>query len=205
MRSISLWHSISLVNKELEIGPSFDEYRAGVRETRCIAPREADYDTMNRWFDYRMGELIERAQITEFLRPLGDYINDYGAKESLEESIEAARQRALTLTAGHATAMPPIAEELIYKYDYGDDWIVRITVADEYNVVLRGGSLVGFLDKDGNEVEAATAAMASDVFSSGKPKCVAADGLPVMDDVGGIMGYCEFLQALHSGVEEPGK
>ena len=30
-----------------------------------------------------------------------------------------------------------------------------------------------------------------------KPVCVSADGLPLLDDVGGIGGYCDFLLGVH--------
>ena len=30
-----------------------------------------------------------------------------------------------------------------------------------------------------------------------KPVCIALDGMPVMDDVGGIHGYIDFLETIH--------
>ena len=65
----------------------------------------------------------------------------------------------------------PITSELIYEYDYGDGWMVRIRL-------------------DGVEVSTA------DTFIKG-PVCVAADGLPVLDDVGGVRGYSEMLKGIH--------
>ena len=35
------------------------------------------------------------------------------------------------------------------------------------------------------------------IAEKGRPVCIAADGLPVLDDVGGIYGYCAFLNAIH--------
>ena len=42
---------------------------------------------------------------------------------------------------------------------------------------------------------------AGKVLETERPICVAADGLPVMDDVGGIRGYCELLKVV-KGKEE---
>lgn len=65
----------------------------------------------------------------------------------------------------------PITNELIYEYDYGDGWTVKIV-------------LTGIDDT------------APDASVKG-PVCVVADGLPVLDDVGGARGYSEMLKGIH--------
>lgn len=35
-----------------------------------------------------------------------------------------------------------------------------------------------------------------------KPVCVARDGINIMDDVGGVFGFCAFLEQLHEGEPE---
>ena len=60
----------------------------------------------------------------------------------------------------------PLSDTLIYRYDYGDNWIVKITVVEEVKGELK-----------------------DQVLETERPICVAADGLPVMDDVGGILIY----------------
>lgn len=72
----------------------------------------------------------------------------------------------------------PLSDTLIYRYDYGDDWTVKITVVEEVEGELK-----------------------DQVLETERPICVAADGLPVMDDVGGIRGYCELLKVV-KGKEE---
>lgn len=57
-------------------------------------------------------------------------------------------------------------DELLYQYDFGDNWWVKIT-------------LVGI----GDEIEPA--------------KCIAADGLNLLDDCGGIRGFYDFLQCVY--------
>lgn len=43
-----------------------------------------------------------------------------------------------------------------------------------------------------------------DILRTGNPYCLEADGLPVMDDVGGIYGYCRFLDSINdkNNIEE---
>lgn len=72
----------------------------------------------------------------------------------------------------------PLSDTLIYRYDYGDDWTVTITVVEEVEGELK-----------------------DQVLEMERPICVAADGLPVMDDVGGIRGYCELIKVV-KGKEE---
>lgn len=100
--------------------------------------------------------------------------------------------------------MPSLAEELIYKYDYGDGWEVRITISDEYEATFVDDMPVGFVDKDGVKVdtkgkegEKSLAEKLYHVMHDQIPICIEADGLPVMDDVGGVHGYCDFLNGIH--------
>ena len=74
----------------------------------------------------------------------------------------------------------PVAYELIYEYDYGDGWEVRITVSD-----------IAYTDE---EKEC--------VCQNYRPCCICKDGLNVLDDVGGMWGYRDFLVTIHEGSEE---
>ena len=74
----------------------------------------------------------------------------------------------------------PVAHELIYEYDYGDGWEVRITVSD-----------IAYTDE---EKEC--------VCQNYRPCCICKDGLNVLDDVGGMWGYRDFLVTIHEGSEE---
>ena len=79
----------------------------------------------------------------------------------------------------------PLTDQLHYEYDYGDGWEIEIFLLEEY-------------DSPDNCPEEA-----KPVFETGRSVCVAADGLPVLDDVGGIWGYCEFLEALYGENDDP--
>jgi len=78
----------------------------------------------------------------------------------------------------------PVSKELIYNYDFGDDWEVTITKYDNYDDLL-AKNLV-FEDEIGELEER--------VVNEHKPFCIHMDGLKVLDDVGGLSGYADFLE-----------
>lgn len=69
----------------------------------------------------------------------------------------------------------PITDALHYFYDYGDGWEVIITQMPINESVIEAAE---------------------------KPLCIHVDGLCVMDDVGGIGGYCDFLDSIHDSNKE---
>ena len=77
----------------------------------------------------------------------------------------------------------PVAHELVYEYDYGDGWEVRITLSD-----------VSYTDEEKEFV-----------CQNYRPRCIRKDGLNVLDDVGGMWGYRDFLVTIHEGSKEEQK
>lgn len=67
----------------------------------------------------------------------------------------------------------PLVRALDYEYDYGDGWRVKITCTES-------------IHKEYQDV-------------AKLPMCTAADGIMLMDDVGGVGGYIDFLMRLHEG------
>ena len=78
----------------------------------------------------------------------------------------------------------PLCDRLIYEYDFGDGWRVEITCVEEYSI--------------DDELDEQTKASVDYIMSKHRPVCVAADGLGVTDDMGGVFGYIEMLQQLHN-------
>lgn len=70
----------------------------------------------------------------------------------------------------------PLTNSLNYFYDYGDSWEVNISIIE-----------------DSLEVE-----NHPEVAAEEKPLCIAADGLDVLENIGGVPGYCKFLTSLNS-------
>ena len=65
----------------------------------------------------------------------------------------------------------------------GDGWEVKVELVEEYDAD----------EKAEDELRDQIAA----VITKHRPLCIALDGLPVLDDVGGIGGYCEMLTGIH--------
>jgi len=81
----------------------------------------------------------------------------------------------------------PITDTLLYSYDFGDDWKIDITLTKEFG-------------KD--ETQSIDNETAANVITTGKPICIAKDGLNVVDDCGNVSGYIEMLQTIHEGERE---
>lgn len=109
----------------------------------------------------------------------------------------------------------PVTDMLNYSYDYGDGWEVKITCVDYFesfdneNKADANGWFIASVtdeaafaaqnpvDRSGVPVDDPLKSQIATVVSKMRPVCVAADGLPVCDDIGGIDGYCDFLVSIH--------
>ena len=191
-------------------------------------------------FEQEANELLERLKIGEVLYPLGVASPDAGI---LDKQIKVRQElfffffekynddgfpKVIRKGYAYMDEVPwseddkrvlPVTNELVYSYDYGDGWEVRITCTDGFYINDRyddnpGGLVVAcFDDKRGMEemrvfnirderIEGEEAADIAKVQVYDKPECIGVDGLPVMDDVGGPYGYINFLQELHEGEPE---
>ena len=64
-----------------------------------------------------------------------------------------------------------LTKEIEYRYDYGDEWKISITLEGIFNY-----------------------------HNQTLPLCINADGLPVFDDVGGVYGYIDFLKCIKKDI-----
>lgn len=83
--------------------------------------------------------------------------------------------------------MQPQTHQINYFYDYGDGWEVAITLADAYYQ---------------EDVLNAEDAELQNVIATHSPVCVASDGLPVVENVGGLNGYINLLIVLNRSHNE---
>lgn len=74
-----------------------------------------------------------------------------------------------------------------YNYDFGDNWYVRITGSFGAADLVESGRVAQ------EELEEAVLT----VYKTYRPVCIAQDGYPVLDDVGGINGYVMFLKGIN--------
>ena len=113
----------------------------------------------------------------------------------------------------------PLSDSLVYKYDYGDGWEVIISCEDVFytkdgwDYPDENGFVIPPItkehvlltteayDSENSAVDDSTRKAIAQIAATQRPVCIKADGLAVLDDVGGVHGYCDFLAELHEGTE----
>lgn len=127
------------------------------------------------------------------LEEMNNSLSLEGGTDSLLERLEVASVLACRDEALHVNeGVFPTTYSLDYHYDYGDDWIVRITREKDSGELLRNGDIS---ESDLMAAEAMTVV-------KHMPVCMHQDGAFVMDDVGGLYGFIEFLEEIHEGEDE---
>ncbi len=207
-------HFVKLLRQELphfEVRESFEEImkrgkNAPVHPVKTISIEDATVEEVRNSIDLggELNYLLERLSLLEYLYLPGNtwFLDSLDDKiEFLEDEIESSldawndalrdidnQYEAFCLLAALTTVRKQAQSDRIdYFYDYGDGWQVSIALADVYyQEDLKIEELDDVLWK---------------VAKHQMPVCVEADGLPVMDDVGGIGGYIDFLRVLHYSAE----
>jgi len=82
----------------------------------------------------------------------------------------------------------PVTRKLLYNYDYGDNWIVEITRSDSLQNI-------DISDEELNQAKQL-------VLDKHKPVCISKKGGYVVDDVGGMQGYADFLKTIYESAEK---
>ena len=187
--------------QENETGPNgeihFSTGKDSIKILKQIPPAEATLDELDRSivFEKSFNCLLERLKVT-------DVLLDENAKKPApgkwREAVELANyyfiKSETKKTIDLSPLLFPFTDEVMYFYDYGDDWIVRITCQKTY---FKINSV--FEDAKGAKADAALTEKLKYVTEKLMPVCVHKDGINVVDDVGGLSGFCEFLEIINSG------
>ena len=176
-----------------------------------IPIQESTIENIQYGFEGRMDELLERLQLIELLLPLG--IKKFDDLPQMVAKLQCRQSDSLV-----ELPVIPIADHLDYAYDYGDGWEVKIEMTDCYYLkdrfdVAKENNLNGAIaipvtdeqirrdmtayDMHNVPQDADFSYTIACVSGKEKPVCIALDGMPVMDDVGGIHGYIDFLETIH--------
>lgn len=170
--------------------------------------------------DVECHELLERLPLRQVLRVQGAepvdmdavkaHVAEWIEKIDLDERWETYEDTRFTsmkkerefLEACNIPVLP-VTDTLRYSYDYGDDWKVLITAEAEYAVDEPGawGCVCGE-PADGaksaeSHVPPELAALLDEVADTYRPICIARDGIELVDDVGGIHGFCDMLETIY--------
>jgi len=133
-------------------------------------------------FDSDLFELMEKLEVRQVLGTTGSSFAAYKDLVSGEGHL-------------HSDMLPnPVTSKLVYKYDFGDNWVVEVTRYSDHDTLLQQGVV------DQEWMDEAVGIVAEKY----KPVCVHKVGGYVMDDVGGMRGYADFLRVvyLHGDKEE---
>lgn len=162
------------------------------------------------FFDMTFQELIERLRLSEVLGlsfawpPIPDYALKIADEELAKFDYEKAtqdyedgrfrneKQRQEYLKQYNPSVLP-VTQNLIYRYDYGDNWEVNITVENVFFTTV-DGEWTGFA-KEG--MQGISPEDLDAVAEKYRPLCIAKDGIELVDDVGGIHGFCNMLETIY--------
>lgn len=172
--------------------------------------KEATIDQVTHAFvDMMCHELIERLKLSDVLYLKNSSAMDYyKIRKKIEqkssefrvcEAIEEYQSKhfgsvkqELEFLDDYNVPVLPVTEELIYSYDYGDGWEVLITCEEIYEQ-RKMGMWTGV---NGDEVRLFVDEL-EEVIAKHRPICIEKDGIELVDDVGGIGGFCRMLRTIY--------
>lgn len=103
---------------------------------------------------------------------------DQQVQSIIKKQIDAPQVQVMT---------PPVTDVLLYNYDFGDDWKVRITASDNCPDLVESGRITQ-AELDQANVKC------REVY---RPVMIARDGEMLIDNVGGLGGFANFLEKIH--------
>ncbi|MDO4491866.1 MAG: hypothetical protein Q4B85_12435 [Lachnospiraceae bacterium] len=140
---------------------------------------------------------------------------------SLFQEMENLNQELEDLCFDYNPEPIPAVSALCYRYDYGDGWEIKITCTNAwYDKSIYSKNEDGkllydkngfisesplFVDAFGQQVHGEYLDRLKTIGRKEKPVCIAWDGINLMDDVGGVGGFCDFLEMIHSSDQKEKK
>ena len=116
--------------------------------------------------------------------------NSIMLESGTENLLERLRVSDIIASGGEdlsSNGLFPLTYELIYNYDFGDNWEIYITKHDDCD------DLIENLNVSEQEIRDAVKV----VLEKHKPVCINRDGLSVLDDVGGLSGFARLLESIY--------
>ncbi|MBQ7650933.1 MAG: hypothetical protein IJS15_08235 [Victivallales bacterium] len=191
-------------HRTLQVIPSGDGRQSGYVRKQL---EEIKLDEAGTALDGGLGDLVERLTLEEILSghpATTDEVSQLCREaamfcernvKALDETVSRIFKMKVNEAIAHrmmANAMLPLnpkvlplTDRLTYEFDFGDGWEISI-------------ALCGVYDSDNTDDEKLSPHV-KQVMETGRPLCIALDGnLPLVQDVGGIYGYCDFLTTINS-------
>ena len=161
--------------------------------------RDLPVNLLNQVFERGTFDLLERLSIGEVLAVRnmhcgdefqdGDEISTY--QDMLDDGLEDEIREILESGIDSAMKQPCVysfTDELLYEYDFGDGWRVRITGSRNCADLVESGKITQeMLDRSNIKARVTY-----------RPVLLARDGEMLIDDVGGPGGMAEFIKAINT-------
>ncbi len=174
-------------------GPVYDKifeesYPYAQEEMSDVEITSKNIDGLKREFYLNPLALNEALPVDQVLSHNGqeEYknIDEYNVymDECFEDAAEYPEETQMSQTFLYS-----FAKILNYRYDFGDGW----------SFTIKPFKTVEYLIKDGRITVDKIREAIKDVCTLARPVVIAADGLPLVEDVGGEYGYMEFLKGIH--------
>ena len=167
----------------------FEEgYRFVREEADVLDVKSKEIQELRREFE------LDPFAVNEVL-PVGQILSLEGREEYKDikeyyDYIDACIEDADVYPSENQLSQPfvyPFAAELVYEYDYGDGWQFRITPKKDIEYLIKDGRLRAEEMRDAIK----------NLCILTRPIVVAADGLSLVEDVGGVYGYMDFLKGIN--------
>lgn len=203
--------------------------------------RDVTMDEMTRFYEQSFDQLLERLEISQALcMPYDDRVSQKAfrklvddhetlyeklAEKYLREKKSLSDKQVLSVLdhdwLEDDIVILPMSDTLIYKYDYGDGWVIRISGVEEYELGAEMDPARRFkkhgASKRSDELADRPKCVynhagvrilgdeADDVYhvaTTRELRCTYVDGLNLVDDVGGISGFADMLKEYFTGDDE---
>lgn len=138
-----------------------------------------------------------------------------------KKEIEYLESNCRKILSAFEPKILPLTDTLLYQYDFGDGWCVKITCLDGYYIndfwdyPNENGVVLAIADdkkavqdwdffdcREHKKITGDLAETLRSVSDKKTPVCIYSDGLALLDDVGGIGGFVEMLKTLHGNDQE---
>lgn len=137
--------------------------------------------------------ILRRAPLIDLtLQELHSSIIMEGGTEDILECLEVGKMLSVKGEPLTQDGVFPVTQELLYNYDFGDNWVVTITRESNCHTLINNGYV------SAEEIEAAI----EKVLCSHAPVCVHKEGVNVLDDVGGLRGFADFLNNIYENEDK---
>lgn len=161
-------------NKDIEVRETFSQYSERIDNNK------------------ELGKLRKASLIDLTIEEMHTSVAIEGDVESLIERLVVNEVLAYQNEEFKEDEIFPTSKEIIYNYDFGDNWEVIITKYDNCDDLLEN-NLIG---KEDLEIAK------KKVIREHAPVCIYKDGLSVLDDVGNLGGYADLLGVIYEGKDK---